>query len=137
MANLDPVPLQVSVDVKGEALNQVWQQWFSSMVDYLSKLPDFFDPYIITPSNGFAVTIPDMTKVVTLDISGALASGTLTLPDNPYDGQSMIISSTDTVTTFTLSGNGAAVKNPPASLSAGVGVEYYYRAANATWYRVC
>lgn len=135
MAKLDPPPFQSAVDTRGESLTSVWHQWFSAFFDYITRMPDFYDPYIISPSTGFNETIPDSTKVVTLDVPGTLASGTLTLPANPYDGQPMVISSTANVTSFSLLGNGATVKNLPATLVAGVGVSYYYRAANATWYR--
>jgi len=135
MAKLDPAPLLSPMDTNGIRLTDIWQQWLSALSEYVSRLPDFNDPQIIFPLTGFSVQIPDATKVVTIDVPGALANGNLILPANPYDGQPVTITSTSDITSFSLTDGTNTIKNPPTSLSAGVAVSYYYNFANKTWYR--
>lgn len=137
MANQAP-PLQTPVDnVPGVAVSMPWHQWFSSLFNFLQRSPDYTDTYLLVPVAGFSELIPDGTKVVTLDPAGVLATGTLTLPAIPYDGQHLEASTTQTVTALTVSASGAdTIKNAPTTLAAGAGFAYYYRAANTTWYRL-
>jgi hypothetical protein len=129
-------PLQTSVDI-GQKLSTTWHQWFSGLHLFLRGVPYYTDVFFGEPADGFNTDIPDDTKVVTLDPAAPLATGSMTMPPNPYDGQHMNIMSTENIASFLLmAGAGSSIKNAPTSLSAGVGVEYYYRAANATWYRV-
>ena len=88
-----------------------------------------------TPSTGFTITIANATTFLNLDPSGTLLAGTINLPAAPIDGQIVEVSSTQTVTTLTVSGNGHTIKNAPTTIAAGTGFSYRYHLANTTWYR--
>lgn len=88
------------------------------------------------PVTGFSITITDGTQFLILNPAGNLASGTITLPAGPLDGESLTISCTHNVSSLTLTpGAGQTIANTSSSLNAGVGISFLYRSANATWYR--
>ena len=89
------------------------------------------------PTTGFAVVIPDAVQRLLLDPAGTLATGTITMPAAPQDGQLCRISSTQDVTALTHSPNaGQTLKGALTSLAANMpGGEWIYVAANSTWYR--
>ena len=90
-----------------------------------------------TPTTGFSYTIIANAQGVILNPAGTLATGTVTMPASPSDGMTVTISTTQTITTLTLSGNtGQTVSNAVTTLSIGTAVSYYYRLSNTTWYRV-
>ena len=89
------------------------------------------------PSTGFSIAIPDKCSTVILDPAGSLVAGTLTMPATPGNGQILRVTSTQAVSTLTLSPHGAeTIKNAPAAMVAGVGFGYIYVTANTTWYRL-
>lgn len=104
-----------------------------------SQIKTFVDKAIYTynvPVTGFSITIANNTEFLILEPAGNLASGTITLPPGPLDGQSLTIACTKNVSGLTLTPNtGQTVATTAASLSAGVGISFLYRSANATWYR--
>lgn len=88
------------------------------------------------PVTGFSITIANNTEFLILDPAGNLASGTITLPADPLDGQSLTISCAHNVSNLTLTpGAGQTIANTSSSLSAGVGISFLYRSANTKWYR--
>jgi hypothetical protein len=94
-----------------------------------------------TPSTGFTITIGDAVQTLILDPSGALLAGTITMPANPVDGHLVRITSTQNITTLTVSPNsGQSIKNAPTgftvSLTGDQGYEFIYRVTNTTWYRL-
>lgn len=75
-------------------------------------------------------------------IGSAALTGTTTvlLPPSPIDGQQFALSSTQSLTTLTISApGGASVSNNPtamtASTTASYGYRFKYRATGTTWYR--
>lgn len=87
-------------------------------------------------TNGGNVTIPILSSGTILDPAGAIAAFTVTLPAAPSDGLRIRLSSTQTITAFTLSPNtGQSIKNAITTFPAGSAVEYQYRLADTTWYR--
>lgn len=93
-----------------------------------------------TPTTGFSITIGNLVETLILDPAGTLAAGTVTLPAAPQDGQIAEITSTQTITSLTVSPNsGQSVKNAPTTLvpstSAPMGYRFKYVASNTTWYR--
>jgi hypothetical protein len=102
----------------------------------------------IVPLTGFAVTIPNGICMELLVPAGTLATGTVTMPSAPIDGQIVRIASTQTITGLTVSPNtGQAVAAPiPTILTVSATTAYGYawvfksaaigaQAAN-TWYRI-
>ena len=87
------------------------------------------------PLNGFSITVPDDTFTLLLDPAGTLATGTVIMPPNPYDGQFLRVKTSQQITAITISGNaGQSVIAAPTELLAGHFIEAQYRAVNTTWY---
>jgi hypothetical protein len=87
------------------------------------------------PTTGFAITIADNSSTLILDPAGTLATGTITFPANPIDGQQLVIMSTQTVTALTINGNSKTVKNAPSTIAANGALEWRYRSTGTTWFR--
>lgn len=136
MANR-PAPLNTSVDVNGGQISVAWLQWLQQISTFVSHIVDYTDVNMQTPLAGFSIAMSPTDKVLMLTPAGVLATGTVVLPVGPYDGQSVQVSSTKTVTAFTLSpGSGETVFNAPTTLVAGVGFHYFYRATDNAWYKL-
>lgn len=96
---------------------------------------------VVVPVTGFSNTIPSASTAsiisYVLNPAGVLATGTLTMPATPFDGQIVAISSTQTITAFTLNANaGQSIKNAASTLTAGPSgsVSYIYDLTSTTWY---
>ena len=88
------------------------------------------------PTTGFNYAVSSGVGLLILDPAGTLATGSVTFPATPFDGQNFSISTTQTVTALTLVGGAATVKNAVTTLAAGATVTYVYAASNTSWYRV-
>ena len=92
------------------------------------------------PLTGFTITIANNISSLILDPAGTLATGTINLPATPIDGQIVRISSSQTITSLTVSGNGNTIKNAPTALTISAtgsyGFTYIFHTANTTWYRL-
>lgn len=87
-----------------------------------------------TPTTGFSITIAAGIKTLELTPAGTLATGTITMPAAPIDGQEIRIASTQQITALTLSGNaGQTISNAPSTLAAGQGCMFIYNLATTTW----
>ena len=88
-----------------------------------------------SPATGFNITANQGDTDLILDPAGTLASGTVTMQLNPNDGQGIKIYTSQTITSFTIAGNGKTVKGAPTTF-AGTTSNYegIYHAANNTWY---
>lgn len=89
----------------------------------------------------FALTPFDTTMFVYINPAGTLATGTLTLPAHPGDGQRFSFESTQTQTAITVAANtGQTIASyGGAALTAGVANTIYtwmYIANQATWVRL-
>lgn len=92
----------------------------------------------INPTSGSSVTISDYTGGIYIQGSSALASLSVTLPASPVDDQGCTICSQSGVTALTLTANtGQSIFPPttPTALSAGISIQYRYRAAANGWFR--
>ena len=88
-----------------------------------------------TPATGFSITLANTDWHVVLDPAGTLATGTITMPPTPFDGQIINIRSSQVITSLTMTPNsGQSVKGTPTTLALGGIIEAIYRAANTTWY---
>jgi hypothetical protein len=92
--------------------------------------------YEVVQVTGFTYTVPNDAEQIALKPAGTLASGTITMPAAPTDGQVLVISSTQTVTALTHSANtgqtliGAAT-TILANTSAG---RWVFFGPTRTWY---
>lgn len=138
MANT-PAPLQQAVDSLQNGklvLSDVWTRWFNYLVSILPFIVNYAQIVKESPLTGFSSELLDSTQVLQLVPSATLATGTVTLPKNPLNGQIAEVFTTQEITTFTLLPNtGQTVQNAPSTLLAGTGISYYYYQADTTWYR--
>jgi hypothetical protein len=88
-----------------------------------------------TPLTGTTVQYPNATSDVILDPAGTLAALTVAFPTNPADGQNIVVSTSQTITTLTLTATVGTVLNAPATLVAGTAFEYKYLLTQNKWFR--
>ena len=97
---------------------------------------------LYTPGTGFNITVPTPTSEqqwMVIQPAGTLAAGTVTLPLNTGvpDGTQVLITSTQTITAFTLALNGAAaIFGNVSTLTAGAAVCYRFYQATNSWYNI-
>lgn len=89
------------------------------------------------PTTGFTITGANTSKTLILNPAGTLATGTITMPAGPIDGQEFRFSSTQTVTALTVSPNAAqTLSNAPTTIAPGQGYGYIYHLATTNWFRL-
>lgn len=97
---------------------------------------------LYVPGTGFNVTVPTPVSEqqwMILQPAGTLATGTITLPLNTGvpDGTQVLITSTQTITAFTIALNGAsAIFGNVSTLTAGAAVCYRFYQATNSWYNI-
>lgn len=99
--------------------------------------------YFAPGATGFSTTVLPVANggsvyLLMTPLAG-YAAGTIVLPaqSTAQDGQEVLISTTQAVTTLTVSGNGAtAVLGAPTTLAANAFFRLRYDGVNKTWYRV-
>ena len=95
---------------------------------------------LFVPTTGFNITVPTPVsndQWMLLQPAGTLASGTITLPLNTGvpDGTSVLITSTQEITSLTISLNGAtAIFGAVTALAAGSAFAIRYYQATNSWY---
>lgn len=105
-------------------------------VDGTNGLIQAYDYQVLT--TGFSYTFASGTQTLVINPAGTLATGTITMPASPVDGMTVTISTTQEITALTLSGNtgksigGTQVARFPANSA----MQFVYRSANTTWYRI-
>lgn len=91
---------------------------------------------IVVPLTGFSIAVGNGTSQLILTPAGTLAAGTITMPPNPTDNQSLRVTSSQTVTALTVSANaGQSIVGAPTTIGATTPFDYFYSAVNNTWYR--
>jgi len=97
---------------------------------------------LFVPSAGFNITVPtpvSEAQWMLIQPAGTLASGTVTLPLNTGvpDGTTVLITSTQEITTFAIALNGAtALYGAVTTLAAGSATEIRYYQPTNSWYAV-
>lgn len=87
--------------------------------------------------SGFSETFAALQDVMILSSGGTLATGTVTMPSTPLNGQVVHIAAAMTVTALTVSPNaGQSIVGAPTTIGATLPVAFVYRSANTTWYRI-
>lgn len=87
------------------------------------------------PSTGFSITIGANLTSLILDPAGTLATGTITMPAAPADGQIISVVTTQQITALTVSPNsGQSIKGGPSTLDVGNRFGCQYVVSNTTWY---
>lgn len=91
----------------------------------------------VVATNGGSHTVANHASSLILNPAGTIASFTATMPASPYDGQVLVISTSQTVTALTLSGNtGQTVNGALTTLTASAPAQYQYIATDTAWYRI-
>jgi hypothetical protein len=116
----------------------------SALLTYFQQ--SFASPTMATnlyvPATGFNQTVPTpvaQQQWMLLQPAGTLATGTITFPLNTGvpDGTEVLITSTQQITTFALSANGASnIYGAVTSLAAGGFVRYRFYQPTNSWYRI-
>lgn len=96
-----------------------------------------------TPLTGFSITVPNGVSNLLLTPAGTLATGTITLPSAPVDGQMVCIFDTQTQTAVTIAANTGQTINGTALTALTANTRYCYVFAGTTtnagtanaWYR--
>lgn len=96
--------------------------------------------YASPNATGFSVTISPATAgdwmwLLLTPVAG-YAAGTIVMPASPQDRQEVVVNTTQSVTTLTVSGNGATVNGAPSTLAANAYFRMKYDAVNSSWYRI-
>jgi len=87
-----------------------------------------------TPVAGATVAVLNNTDILVLQPAGALATLTLALANLPVDGQVLSVSSTQTITTLTITAptSGANIAQVPTAITSTTPFQIVYQAANNT-----
>jgi hypothetical protein len=90
------------------------------------------------PVAAATVAVLNNTDALVLEPAALLATLTIALPNLPVDGQVLSISSTQVVTTLTVTAptSGANVSLAPATLAANTPISLVYYASGNKWYRI-
>jgi len=112
-----------------------------------ANLTATFDEYVTQYSSpnatGFNVAVTDGASnntnvhLILTPLAG-YAAGTITLPAKAscVDKQEVLVNCTQSVTTFTVAGNGATVNGAPTTLAANAFFRLKYDTISSSWYRV-
>lgn len=89
-----------------------------------------------TVTTGFSVTAPNDTGVLVIQAAATLATGTIVMPAAPTHEQTLSLSSTQIVTTLTLTpGTGQTIVGAITALSANAAsARWIFNSPNLTWY---
>jgi hypothetical protein len=115
------------------ALLQYFQQTFASPTLAVN---------LFVPGSGFNITVPtpvSQQQWMLLQPAGTLATGTITLPLNTGvpDGTTVLITSTQEITSLTIALNGAsAIYGAVTSLGAGCAAVYRFYQPTNSWYNI-
>lgn len=98
--------------------------------------------YAAPAASGFNVTIVPLVSggnvFLPLRPGGAYAAGTVTLPElsTCIDGQEVLVTSTQAITTLTVAGNGSTVLGAPTTLAANGFFKLRFDGVFDAWHRV-
>jgi hypothetical protein len=115
----------------------------TTLVEYFQTT--FADPnytvVINAPTNsGFNIALAASSQSIWLIMNpnGTFAAGSVTLPPvaDCYDGQEIIMISTQTISALTINGNGGTLVGVPASLGAGSSFTIRFNELQSTWYTI-
>lgn len=88
------------------------------------------------PAAGNTVQADDNAECLVLNHAGTLATLTVNMPANPYDGQPLEVFFNAVVTTLTMSAGSKTLKGGLTAAAANGFGRWRYSKADTTWYRV-
>ena len=110
--------------------------------DMLTPYGEFATQYASPSATGFTVAIAPPVEGdnvwILLTPVAAYAAGTITLPAKAdcRDGQEVLVSCTQAVTSLTVSGNGATVNGGPTTMAANGNARLRFDGVFQAWFRV-
>lgn len=92
----------------------------------------------VTPTEASTVNFANNTKTLLLTPAGVLTAVTVNLPSSPFDGQEIRITTTQTISSITLTpAGGHSVTVSPVSLgSLWLSASYIFVSSTNTWYKL-
>lgn len=92
----------------------------------------------LAPLTGFTLVLTPLQSAVSLNPSGTIAAGTVTMPATTVDGKVASIFTSNTITALTINTTNSATFVPAVvtTLTAGSTVAYVYDKANNQWHRI-
>jgi hypothetical protein len=126
----------------GDARAAAMSVLLAFLQENLTTPGDDMTQYASPNASGFNVTISPATSgenvYLLLTPTAGFAAGTITLPAlaSAVDGQQVLVSCTQAVTTLTVAGNGATVNGAPTTLAANAFFRLRFDGINNSWYRV-
>lgn len=108
----------------------------------LTTSSGFITQYSAPSATGFSVTLAPVTDgasvYLLLTPAAGYAAGTIVMPAvaASVHGQEVLVSSTQAVTTLTVSGNGATLNGAPTALTANAFFRLRFDGVFSAWYRV-
>lgn len=87
------------------------------------------------PLTGTTVTVTTGDSWLVITPAGTLAALTISLPTDRTDGETVLVNSTQILTSLTVSGAGTTVVGGPTTLAANGFFEMRYTATLNAWYR--
>ncbi len=132
-----PVYVQNQGDARGASMSVIAEFIQAGLV---VSGTDFVTQYALPPGSGFSVQVnnnSDNTHLI-LSPAGVFAAGTIVLPAlvNLIDGQQLIVNTTQTITAFTINGNGASIIGNVTTMGINDSFMYKYDQASTTWYLI-
>lgn len=111
-------------------------EWFESVF----ADPNYTTQITAPTSSGFNVALGQQTNNLFLIINptGAFAAGSITLPAvaTCFDGQEVLVVSSQSVASLTLNGNGATIIGAPTSIGVGGNFALRFNELQDTWYTI-
>lgn len=88
------------------------------------------------PSTGFSIAVAQGITQLRLNPAGTLATGTITLPQNPGDQQPFRVLTSQTITSLTVNtADGTTLNAAPTTLAANTSIKWIFEADLNTWFR--
>lgn len=140
LATVDALSSGDQVPVYDESAGTARKASMAQVVEYLQQSfasPEF-DVTISSPISGFNQVLAANSKSIWLILTpaGTLATGTVTLPPvaSCFDGQTVMVSTTQIISALTVAGSGASVQGEPSVLPADGFFALRFNSTLSTWY---
>lgn len=132
-SDLLPVYVQQNGDARKASVGVLTEYLKTQIGDGESKTNQY-----AAPLTGTTLQVKDGSTWLILTPAGTLAALTLQMPilSNVIDGQELLVTTTQTITTLTMTGNGAAIVGAPATLAANGSARFRFEPVLKTWYKI-
>lgn len=137
LSSADQVPIYSASN--GDARKSSLNQLAAFLQTQLVVQDDKTTQYAAPSSTGFTVNVQTSGSTwLVLTPTAGFAAGTIVLPAvaTVKDRQELLVNCTQSVTTLTVSGNGATVTGAPTTLAANAFFRLRFDQASSVWYRV-